>query len=52
LYELQAPYLKIEDAKSLLNPFMVSKVEEVYEESKLEEEQPKLTKSDIFGRLE
>ncbi|WP_368658690.1 FtsK/SpoIIIE domain-containing protein [Metabacillus halosaccharovorans] len=52
LYELQAPYLKIEDAKSLLNPFMVSKVEEVHKESKPLEEQPRLTKSDIFGRLE
>ncbi|MCM3444399.1 FtsK/SpoIIIE domain-containing protein [Metabacillus halosaccharovorans] len=52
LYELQAPYLKIEDAKKLLNPFMVSKVEEVHEETEPKEEQPKLTKSDIFGRLE
>ncbi|MFC0274097.1 FtsK/SpoIIIE domain-containing protein [Metabacillus herbersteinensis] len=51
LYELQAPYLKIEDAKSLLSPFMVSnEVKEVFS-NEGKEEVKQLTKNDIFGRL-
>src|SRR5690606_10620132 len=38
LYELQAPYLELDKAKKLLNPFMVAKgpVKEIFEEPKPE----------------
>src|SRR5690606_36990672 len=42
LYELQAPYLEQEDAKKLLEPFMVSK-----EAKEIKKEQP-LTEKDVF----
>lgn len=44
LYDLQAPYLTMDNAKVLLNPFMIAKgnVKEVYEE-----EQP-LTEKEVF----
>lgn len=45
LYELQAPYLTMEQAKKLLNPFIVAKgpVKEVKEEI------PQLTEKDVFN---
>ncbi|MBS4188667.1 DNA translocase FtsK [Bacillus sp. FJAT-49705] len=45
LYELQAPYLTMEQAKKLLNPFVVAKgpVKEVNEEI------PQLTEKDVFN---
>ncbi|MEH7122135.1 FtsK/SpoIIIE domain-containing protein [Bacillus sp. JJ1773] len=45
LYEIQAPYLTMENAKKLLNPFMVSKspVKEVTEKPKA------LTEKDVFN---
>jgi S-DNA-T family DNA segregation ATPase FtsK/SpoIIIE len=48
LYDLQAPYLELEDAKKLLNPFYVTKkaVKEVKEEK---QEQPVLTEKDVFN---
>lgn len=47
LYDLQAPYLELEDAKKLLNPFCVSKrpIKEVKPE---EPKQPELTEKDVF----
>ncbi len=45
LYELQAPYLDIEKAKKILNPFYVSK-KEVKE---VKDEQPQLTEKDVFN---
>jgi S-DNA-T family DNA segregation ATPase FtsK/SpoIIIE len=48
LYDLQAPYLELEDAKKLLNPFCVTKqpVKEV------KEEQPVLTEKDVFSDVD
>jgi DNA segregation ATPase FtsK/SpoIIIE, S-DNA-T family len=48
LYELQAPYLELEDAKKILNPFYVTKshVKEIIEDQQV---QPKLTESDVFN---
>jgi S-DNA-T family DNA segregation ATPase FtsK/SpoIIIE len=47
LYDLQAPYLELEDAKKLLNPFCISKrpIKEVKRE---EPKQPELTEKDVF----
>ncbi|WP_083402296.1 FtsK/SpoIIIE domain-containing protein [Bacillus sp. MUM 116] len=47
-YDLQAPYLEMEEAKNLLNPFNVNKqpVKEVHEEKP---KQPKLTEKDVFA---
>ncbi|MGM0879122.1 MAG: hypothetical protein ACQEWV_31910 [Bacillota bacterium] len=42
LYELQAPYLTLENAKRLLEPFLVAK--EVF----LEKEQQELREEDVF----
>lgn len=49
LYDLQAPYLKLKEAKKLLNPYTVMKgpARPVYEVKP--DEQPKLTEEDVFG---
>jgi S-DNA-T family DNA segregation ATPase FtsK/SpoIIIE len=46
IYDLQAPYLKLEDAKELLNPFYVMK--EPTKEVKPEQTK-ELTESDVYG---
>lgn len=48
LYEIQAPYLTMETAKKLLNPFMVVKgpVKEVKEET------PQITEKDVFNDVD
>ncbi|MBO0961425.1 DNA translocase FtsK [Neobacillus sp. MM2021_6] len=48
LYDLQAPYLELEDAKKLLNPFNITKmpVKEVKPEKP---KQPVLTEKDVFA---
>lgn len=48
LYDLQAPYLELEDAKKLLNPFYVKKhpVKEVNDEKPAP---PQLTEKDVFS---
>jgi S-DNA-T family DNA segregation ATPase FtsK/SpoIIIE len=48
LYDLQAPYLELEDAKKLLNPFCVTK--KPVKEINPEKPKPKqLTDEDVFG---
>jgi DNA segregation ATPase FtsK/SpoIIIE, S-DNA-T family len=46
LYEIQAPYLEMEDAKELLNPFMVAKETKIVEEPA--DIAPDLTDKDVF----
>jgi DNA segregation ATPase FtsK/SpoIIIE, S-DNA-T family len=48
LYDLQAPYLELEDAKKILNPFNITKrpVKEVKEQE--QPKQPALTEKDVF----
>jgi DNA segregation ATPase FtsK/SpoIIIE, S-DNA-T family len=50
LYELQAPFLEINEAKKILNPFMVSKKEakEVFDE----EQHKELSPEELLGVLE
>lgn len=48
LYELQAPYLKLEKAKKLLGPFMVAK-EDVQEVKPCEPIIKELTEKDVFN---
>ncbi|ESU33273.1 hypothetical protein G3A_07070 [Bacillus sp. 17376] len=48
LYELQAPYLEMEEAKKLLNPFMISKGK-VKDVTPKEEVPKQLTEEDVFG---
>lgn len=45
LYELQAPYLEMERAKELLNPFMIAKGKN----KTVIQEQAKLTEEDVFN---
>lgn len=45
IYSLQAPYLKMEDAKELLNPFYVMK----QPTKEVTPQQDKLTESDVYG---
>lgn len=50
LYELQAPYLKIDKAKKLLNPFMVAKnAKSVFTDEVIEEKE--ISENDIFTEV-
>lgn len=48
LYDLQAPYLELEEAKTLLNPFNVTK-RPVKEVNHMEPKKPVLTEKDVFA---
>src|SRR5690606_10387490 len=49
LYEIQAPYLELEEAKKLLEPFIIAKgdIKEVFEEDQKEEQS--ILEEDIFN---
>jgi S-DNA-T family DNA segregation ATPase FtsK/SpoIIIE len=48
IYDLQAPYLELEDAKKLLNPFYITK-RPVKEVNEVKPKQPELTEKDVFA---
>ncbi|MED3650592.1 FtsK/SpoIIIE domain-containing protein [Heyndrickxia sporothermodurans] len=50
LYDLQAPYLELDEAKKLLNPFCISKdAKEINEEPPIP---PQLTEKDVFNDVD